>query len=101
MGVEALVDRDCNKIIICDAEYDPENSSSQNHQKFQGLKTFFKNINFKFSSEILATLDISNQPVNVIKLTIPNKTLEILYIKLKKIDTYPKKKNKRQRFSSL
>ncbi|MHA5067720.1 patatin-like phospholipase family protein [Cetobacterium somerae] len=94
LGIEALVDRDCNKIIICDAEYDPENSSSQNHQKFQGLKTFFKNINFIFSSEILATLDISNQPVNVIELTIPNKTLEILYIKLKKIDTYPKEKIK-------
>lgn len=88
LGLEALVDRNCNKIIICDAEYDPENPSSKKHQKFEGLKTFFKNMKLEFPDDILKILDNLNEPIKLFDLILPNKKLKILYIKLKKIESY-------------
>lgn len=92
LGLEALVDRNCSKIIICDAEHDPENFSNQEHQNFKGLKTFFKNINYEFSNDILKILDNPNESVKLFNLIISDKTFEILYIKLKKIDSYQSRK---------
>lgn len=84
LGLEALIDRDCNKIIICDAESDSEKPN----QEFEGLKTFFKNMNLKFPDNILDILDKPNESVKSFNLTISTKTFEIIYIKLKKINSY-------------
>lgn len=94
LGVESLVNRGCENLIVVDAEHDREEKDykkNQCNQKYSGLKTLLgrNHINTPFGRDIKAImkiLDRIDEPINVFEGAdgIPN----ILYIKLKSLTRF-------------
>lgn len=90
LGLEALIDRGCKNIIICDAEHDSQDIKNGDKQKFHGLRTF--GINNGASDWVQIIIKEMNEK-NVSMKFIPGKSgrPNVLYIKLKKVENFPGK----------